>query len=296
MPHFTTSDHVNLYYEVMGSGRPVILIHGLTANHRHFKKQIPEFAKHFKVIALDLRGHGDSEAPEHGLTLKRLAQDLKELMDYLKLERASIVAWSIGAHVLFEYIKKFTCDSVENIIIIDMAPKITKSDDWHYGLPGVFSKLKGDFGCEDNLFMLAAMLEDWGIYSRVVAQRILNKSLYNDKMEFNYQADFKGKEDLPWLYEEALKNTPHVIIALWISMSLKDYRPVLPEISVPCLIAYGLESNYYPSENYEYMKSRIPRAEVVPFEGCGHALHIQDPGKFNSTAIRFLKRAREITS
>jgi pimeloyl-ACP methyl ester carboxylesterase len=51
MSYYTTSDHVRLYYEVLGTRKTVILIHGLTANHRHFKKQIPEFAKHFNVTS-----------------------------------------------------------------------------------------------------------------------------------------------------------------------------------------------------------------------------------------------------
>lgn len=289
MPFYVTDDHVRLYYEDRGTGKPVMLIHGLTANHRHFKKQTPEFAKHFRVIALDLRGHGHSEAPEHGLTLKRLAKDMKELMDHLDLGRVSLIGWSMGAHVIFEYIKNFSCKAIEKVVIIDMAPKLMKSDDWTYGLPGVLSGKPGDFGHEDNLFMLSRMLENWELYSRIVAERIMNKSLYNDKMEFNHQAVFKGKEDLPWLYEEARANTPHVVVALWISLSLQDYRSTLADITIPCLITYGLESNYYPPENYEYMKNNIPDAKVEPFEGCGHALHIQDHEKFNRLIMAFLK-------
>lgn len=289
MPFYVTDDHVRLYYDVRGKGKPIILIHGLTANHGHFKKQTPELARHFKVITWDLRGHGDSEAPEHGLTLKRLAHDLKELIEYLALEEVSLAGWSMGAHVIFEYVRNFSCRGIEKIIIIDMSPKLMKSEDWAWGLPGIFSRKTGDFGHEDNLFILSAMLEDWESYSRVVAQRILNKSLYNEKLEFDFQADFKGKEDLPWLYKEARRNTPHIIVAFWIAMSLQDYRPVMEEITVPCLVTYGLESNYYPTENYEYMKSRIPDATVIPFEGCGHALHLQDPDKFNSLVIDFLE-------
>jgi len=286
---YITSDNVRLYYEVRGIGKPVILIHGLTANHIHFKKQTYELSKYFKVITLDLRGHGDSEVPIHGLTLRRLADDLKEVINYLQIGEVSLVGWSMGVHVIFEYIKNFSCNGIEKIVIIDMTPKLIKSDDWKYGLPGVFSGKTGDFGHEDNLFMLSKMLENWELYSRIVVERILNKSLYNENKEFDYRADFRGKEDLPWLYEEARKNTPHVIISLWISMSLQDYRPILKKITAPCLITYGLESNYYPPENYEYMKNQIPDAKVVPFEGCGHALHIQDPEKFNRTVIEFLK-------
>jgi pimeloyl-ACP methyl ester carboxylesterase len=108
-------------------------------------------------------------------------------------------------------------------------------------------------------------------------------------MEFDARADFKGREDMPWLYAEARRNTPHVIVALWISLTLQDYRPVLKEITAPCLLTYGLESNYYPPENYAYLQETLPRARTVPFAGCGHALHIQDPEPFNRELLAFLK-------
>ncbi len=291
MPYYVTDDHVRLYYEVRGKGKPVLLIHGLTANHRHFQKQVPELAKQFQVITLDLRGHGDSEAPEHGLTLPRLARDLKEVVDYLDLNGFSLVGWSMGAHVIFEYVKQFSCQGIDKIAVIDMAPRLLKAPDWPWGLPGVISRKTGDFGPEDNLIMLGAMLGDWEAYSRIVVQRIMNRSLFNEKMEFNDEADFQGKADLPWLYAEARKNTPHVIVACWISMSLQDYRPVLKDITAPCLLAYGCESNYYPPENYAYMQEVIPRARVAPFPGCGHALHIQDHESFNRELISFLTEA-----
>ncbi len=180
MPYYVTEDHSRLYYETRGRGRPVVLIHGLTANQRHFRKQIPELARHFEVVTFDLRGHGDSDVPEQGLTIPRLARDLKELLDYLELDRPSLIGWSLGGHVAFDYIRQYSCSSLEKLVVIDMAPRLMKADDWAYGLPGVISRRSGDFGHEDNLLMLAAMLENWGAYSRIVAQRVLNKSLYNE--------------------------------------------------------------------------------------------------------------------
>ncbi|MEN6620649.1 MAG: alpha/beta hydrolase [Smithella sp.] len=288
MPFYITDDNIRLHYQTSGNGRPVILIHGLTASSKHFEKQIPIFASHFKVIAPDLRGHGQSETSSDHFTLKRLAMDLKQLMDELNIEKVSFIGWSMGAQVIFEYVKNYTCRDIEKIIIIDMAPRIMKSTDWNCGLPGIFSRKKGDFSHEDNLYLLSVMLDNWEAYSKIVAERILNKSLYNEKMEFNSAAEFKGKEDLPWLYEEARKNKAWVIAAFWIAMAIKDYRDVLPEITVPCLLTYGMESNYYPPENYEYMKTQLPDARIVPFAGCGHALHIQDPELFNKTALDFI--------
>lgn len=288
MAFFTADDGVRLYYETSGEGKPVVLIHGLTASSLFFRKQIPELNKHFSVIALDLRGHGQSEAGRDHWTLSRLAEDLKQLLAELRISKASLVGWSMGAQVIFEYVRNYSCASIDKIVIIDMTPRLMKADDWSCGLPGVFSRKPGDFGHEDNLFLLSVMLKDWEAYSRVVAQRILNKSLYNEKMEFNAEGAFKGKNDLPWLYEQARNNNACVIAAFWIAMATQDYRAVLKDMTVPCLLAYGTESNYYPPENYNYMQQQMPDARVVAFEGCGHALHLQDPDRFNRTALDFL--------
>lgn len=289
MPFFTTDDGVRLHYQASGAGECVILIHGLTANSLFFQKQIPALSQHFQVIALDLRGHGKSETANDHFTLTRLAADLKQLLSSLGISKSSLIGWSMGAHVIFEYIKNYTCAAIHKIILIEMAPKLMKADDWPFGLTGVFSRRPGDFGPEDNLYLLSAMLDDWQAYSQVVARRILNKSLYNEKMEFNAKADFKGKDDLPWLYEQAANNKAPVIAAFWISMATQDYRPMLKDITAPCLLVYGGDSNYYPPENYTYMQERIPRARIVQFSDCGHALHLQDPELFNRTAIQFLQ-------
>jgi non-heme chloroperoxidase len=288
MPFFITDDHIKIFYETSGQGKPVVLIHGLTANHHFFKKQIPVLEKKYQVIALDLRGHGQSEASSDSLTLKRLAEDVKQLLEHLKILKTSFIGWSMGTHVIFEYIKNYSCKEIEKIVVIDMTPKLLKSEDWRFGLPGVISRKQGDFGHEDNLYMLSVMLDNWEAYSKVVAQRILNKSLYNEKMEFNAAADFKGKEDLPWIYEEERNNKAYVIAAFWVAMAIKDYRPLLKDITVPCLLTYGTESNYYPPENYEYMQKQMPDARILPFDGCGHALHIQDPELFNDAVMNFL--------
>jgi pimeloyl-ACP methyl ester carboxylesterase len=82
-----------------------------------------------------------------------------------------------------------------------------------------------------------------------------------------------------------------VILFLWISLVMQDYRPQLADITVPCLIAWGRESNYYGENNYKFMQAsmvRSPEVSVVPFDGCGHCLHIQDPERFNRILIAFL--------
>lgn len=287
MSFIETGDGAKLNYVESGSGESLIFIHGLTANLNFFKKQFPVLSNKYRVIAYDLRGHGLSEGVK-GLTLERYAQDLTDVLDFIGIKKASVVCWSMGAHVVFEYIRTFTCERIGKIIIIDMSPKIMKAPDWHFGLTGASGK-PGDFGHEDNLIVLAAMCRDWDAYSRLVAERILMRPDQSEKLRSGREVAFKGKDDLPWIYEQTRSNNPFVIVSMWISMVMKDYRAVLPGISVPCLLTYGLESNYYGPENYFYMKSRIPDAEILPFEGCGHALHLQEPEKFNQAVLDFLR-------
>jgi non-heme chloroperoxidase len=289
MPYYITKDHVRLYYEEKGQGKPVILIHGLNASRIHFNKQIPKLAEEFRVIVYDLRGHGDSERPEHGLTLPRFGKDLAELMDYLDLSGVSMVGWSMGAQVMFEYIKQYTCRRLDKICIIDMTPRLLKTEGWEYGLRGAASGRFGDFTRADTLLTLSGMCEDWDLFVRQGVEKLFDKRLLNEKKEFDYKAEFKGKEDLEWLYKEAERNTPHVIICMWIALVMQDYRFLLPKISVPSLITYGEESNYYAPANSQYLKSMIPDSRLVGFPGCGHAPQLQDPEAFNREIMTFLR-------
>lgn len=290
MPFFITEDHVKLYYEDRGKGRPVILIHGLTASRRHFRKQVPVLSREYRVIACDLRGHGDSDRPKDGLTLPRLAKDLSELIAYLDLKDVTLVGWSLGGHVIFEYVKQFQCQNLHKIATIDMAPKLMKADDWTYGLRGISGNF-GDFTHQDNLLLMSVMSDNWEQYSAMLIPRLFNRSHVEPGVNIFIDPYFPWKDDLAWLYEEARRNTPHVILFLWISMMMQDYRPQLGEITVPFLLVWGRESNYYGEDNYTYMKAalvRSPDVSVVPFDGCGHALHIQDPEGFNRALMSFI--------
>jgi pimeloyl-ACP methyl ester carboxylesterase len=290
VPFFITEDHVKLYYEDRGKGRPVILIHGLTASRRHFRKQVPVLSREYRVIACDLRGHGDSDRPKDGLTLPRLAKDLSELIAYLDLKDVTLVGWSLGGHVIFEYVKQFQCQNLHKIAIIDMAPKLMKADDWTYGLRGISGNY-GDFTHQDNLLLMSVMSDNWEQYSAMLIPRLFNRSHVEPGVNIFIDPYFPWKDDLAWLYEEARRNTPHVILFLWISMMMQDYRPQLGEITVPFLLVWGRESNYYGEDNYTYMKAalvRSPDVSVVPFDGCGHALHIQDPERFNRALMSFI--------
>lgn len=269
MSYFVTNDNARLFYEVKGEGHPIVLIHGWSCSHLHYKGQIDELSKKFKVISLDLRGHGLSEVTKNGMTISRFAQDIKELVDMLQLDKPSLIGWSMGTTVILEYVKQFSCKNLNKLCFIDMTPKIITDEKWKLGL-------YGKFDYKDNLDTMVAINADWEGFTKVFIPGVFAKT------------GCKDKKLLEWALEEAVKNSPHVMARMWIDMTAQDQRDILPQISVPVLITHGEESALYLRENSEYMNEIIPQSKLVSFPGCGHGLHMEDPEKFNAELENFL--------
>jgi pimeloyl-ACP methyl ester carboxylesterase len=88
---------IRIWYAVFGEGQPVIMLHGGLANANYWGNQVPELARHYKVIVMDSRGHGRStrDARPYGYDL--MADDVVALLDYLKIDKVAVVGWSDGA-------------------------------------------------------------------------------------------------------------------------------------------------------------------------------------------------------
>jgi len=87
---------IKVWYAVFGQGEPVIFLHGGLANADYWGLQVPEVARHHQVIVMDSRGHGRSTRDDRPYGYDLMADDAVALMDFLKLQRASVVGWSDG--------------------------------------------------------------------------------------------------------------------------------------------------------------------------------------------------------
>lgn len=92
---------INLYYESLGSGRPMILLHGGLASSETFGPILPTLAAEHQVIAVDLQGHGRTADIDRPLDHKLLADDIAALIDHLGLDRPDLVGYSFGGGVAF---------------------------------------------------------------------------------------------------------------------------------------------------------------------------------------------------
>ena len=88
---------VKIWYAVFGDGEPLILLHGGLGNSNYWGNQVPELARHYKVIVMDSRGHGRSTRNEQPYGYDLMASDVVGLLDYLKIDKAALVGWSDGA-------------------------------------------------------------------------------------------------------------------------------------------------------------------------------------------------------
>ncbi len=101
----------DLYYNIYGSGPPLIFIHGLGMDQSMWDLQIPQFAPHYQVILYDLRGHGASESPPHPYSIELFADDLHLFLRFLGLKKAIILGLSLGGRILLKFALKYPEES-----------------------------------------------------------------------------------------------------------------------------------------------------------------------------------------
>jgi 3-oxoadipate enol-lactonase len=106
MPRITSGD-ADIFYEVLGTGPPVVLLHPFPANHDLWKPAAQALVTRYRVILPDLRGHGDSGVGEGPATMEKHAADIARILDHEEVGRASFVGVSIGGYVLFEFWRRY---------------------------------------------------------------------------------------------------------------------------------------------------------------------------------------------
>jgi pimeloyl-ACP methyl ester carboxylesterase len=122
---------INIYYEEYGTGEPLLLLHGNSQSIKDFKMQIPEFAKHYHVIAVDTRGHGKSGDDGKKYSYNLFAEDMNALLKHLKISKTNIVGWSDGGNTGLTMAMKYP-DKVKKLAVMGANIFIDSSvvDNW----------------------------------------------------------------------------------------------------------------------------------------------------------------------
>ncbi|MBS1503354.1 MAG: alpha/beta hydrolase, partial [Bacteroidetes bacterium] len=135
---------IKVYYEVYGEGRPIVLLHGAFMDIQgNWGQLIPELAKTRKVIAIDMQGHGRTPYSDRKMTFPNLAADVKGLMDYLHVDSADVVGYSMGGEVAYQFAINYPA-RLRKLVIISSTykssgwlPQVT--DAFKHFTPAVFA-------------------------------------------------------------------------------------------------------------------------------------------------------------
>ncbi len=263
---FTASDGAHIHYRDEGHGRPLVLLHGLMAHGGFFRDQV-ERAGTFRVVRVDLRGHGES-ARDAPLTIERLARDVSELAASLDLEDAIGIGWSLGATVLWHVLTGPAAARFAGAVVVDMTARVLNDGDWELGLSAE--------KCEARS---AAIRNDFEDFARAAGQGIVAQPVPDDARTL---AD--------WASSEFIRNDPATIAALWSSLVRQDVRTLLQRIQHPTLIVHGARSSLYGNDTADHLVAALPNAHAVRFDRSGHAPHLEQPALFNRTLKDFAAR------
>jgi len=124
MPKVKVND-LEMFYVESGQGEPLVLIHGLGGDHKEWIMQVPVFSRKFRVIALDLRGHGESQKVGEEYSLPMFAKDVVGLLDKLKIDKAYFCGVSMGGAVALQIALNYP-ERVKKLVLVDTAARISE--------------------------------------------------------------------------------------------------------------------------------------------------------------------------
>jgi len=270
--HFTTTDGVRLHYLEAGQGRPLVLLPGWTQPAAGFSAQLAGLSDACRCLALDFRGHGESERPTYGYRVSRLARDCLDFLDHLGLEDAVLLGHSAGCVVIWSFIDLFGEDRVRGLVLCDEPIAFIRRPGWseaqcrQYG-----ASAQGD----EALAQATAIAGPGG------------EHVLRDFLTREFTPDFPTSE-IARVIEGSLRMPRGAAADLMLSVMHADYRDLLPRIRRPALCIGGARSHLAP-EAMPWIASRIPTARLVMID-ARHFVHLESPGPFNAAVRGFLEQ------
>lgn len=271
--HYIASDGARIAYSDEGEGRPLVLLHGLMAHSGFFAAQ-RSLAPEFRLVSIDLRGHGASRAADGALTVEQLAGDVAGIAEALDLEGAIGIGWSLGASVLWHVLAGPSGRRFDGAVIIDMTARVMNEEGWELGL--------SPEACDART---AAIAEDFETFAVGAGQAIFAQPVAE-----------ACRERADWASFEFARNDGPTIAALWSSLMAQDFRPLLGRIEQPTLIVHGARSQLYGATTAAHLARALPNARAIEFGASGHAPQIEEPDLFNATIRDFADRLGDAPS
>ncbi|MBJ8186234.1 2-succinyl-6-hydroxy-2, 4-cyclohexadiene-1-carboxylate synthase [Bacillus mycoides] len=264
-----TLQGVSYEYEVAGSGEPLLLLHGFTGSMETWRSFIPSWSEQFQVILVDLVGHGKTESPEDvtHYDIQNVALQMKELLNHLHIENAHVLGYSMGGRLAItmaclypEYVRSLLLENCTAGLESEEERKERKEKDER----------------------LADKIEQEGIRNFV--------SMWENIPLFETQQRL-AQNVKEAVRKERLANNPKGLANSLRGMGTgaqPSWWNELQNLKMPVLLLNG-ESDEKFFRLLKNIEKCIPRANFFKIDGAGHAIHVEQPEKFDTIVKGFLK-------
>ena len=252
------------------TGVPILLIHGWSQSHLCWSKQYESPLKEdTRIVALDLRGHGMSDAPaelDQYTDGDKWADDIAAVIDQLALDRPILVGWSYGGYIISDYVRRKGQDRIAGINFVAAAVVLGPKAFGSLIGPGFLENAPG--ACQHDLSTNIAAI-------RRFLRACIVKPVSQDEFEVMLAFNMVVK--------------PNVRAAL-VQREL-DFDTVLDGITVPVLITHGRADTVVLPAMADYTLKHCKTAKVSWYDSVGHAPFLEEPLRFNTELKRFTAHA-----
>jgi non-heme chloroperoxidase len=259
---------VKIYVEDVnpGGAKPILFIHGWPANHKLFEYQFDHLPQRgYRCIGMDIRGFGNSDKPWRGYSYDRLADDVRGVVDALKLQQFTLGGHSVGGAIAVRYMARHNGYGVSKLALFAAAaPSFTRRPDFPYGLPreDVTKLIQETYHDRPN------MLRGFG-----------------DMFFFQHvTGPFSD-----WFFQLGLQAAGWSTAAVAASLRDESLFADLGTIRVPTLILHGVHDKVCPFPLAVAQKEGIRNSRLVPFKNSGHGLVWEERDTFNKELAQFIE-------
>lgn len=268
--YLETKDDAKIYYEDHGEGQPIVLVHGWLCSSRFWQKNVPELAREFRVVTLDLRGHGNSSKTLAGHTIAQYARDVRQVIEHLELRDMVLAGWSLGGSVVLSYEQQFGSDGrVKALGLIDSCPFPFSPAEWN-------SHALRNYGYDALHATFAACTADARKFGVGFTHRMFKQE--------------PSDADVDWVVAEMLKTPVWIAEAIYSDFVMSDLASTLPSVRVP-FIVFAADSGVFRNgiAMGRALAALAPQGRCMPFEDAGHILFYEQPLRFNAALAGFIK-------
>jgi non-heme chloroperoxidase len=252
-------------------GPPIVFIHGFTGSYLSWQNQFARpLAADFRLVAYDLRGHGASDKPLEGARYTDpalWADDLDALIRAKNLDRPVLVGWSYGGYVMADYVRKFGDSRIGGLVFVGAVTK--------QGTPEAAGFLT------DEVLALFGDVLGSDVRKSIDGTRALTRMFTHPTLRgINWEVS----------YGSAMMVPPEVRLAMF--SRVLDNDDVLRGVRVPTLVIQGAADAIVRMSAAKHIASTIPGAQLLVYEGVGHAPFIESATRFGRDLAQFVRTSR----